>query len=81
MGRNKRDFHYPILRVSEKQAVYDYLCACREDFCKGRDKLKLMYKISPEDWIMKNIQYFQHCISGVDYAHARLKLPQPKAVK
>lgn len=81
MGRHKREFHYPVLRVQEKQVIYDYLCACREDFVKGRDKLKIMHKISPEEWIAKNIAYFTHCISGVDYAHAKLKLPSQKAVK
>lgn len=81
MGRKSREFQYPQLKIAEKQLVYDYLCACREDFVKGRDKLKIMHKISQEDWIAKNITYFNHCISGVDYAHAKLKLPSKKAVK
>jgi len=79
MGRNKREFPYPVLSTKEKQLIYDYLCACREDFTNGLARMKIMYKISKEDWILKNIQYFQHTISGVDYCHAKLRLPKNKA--
>lgn len=81
MGRKSREFQYPQLKIAEKQLIYDYLCACREDFCNGLTKMKIMYKLSGEEWIAKNIMYFQHCISSVDYAHAKLRLPQKQEAK
>jgi hypothetical protein len=75
MSRPKREFGYPKLSITEKELVYDFLCACREDFMNGMAKMKIMYKLSKEEWIQKNIMYFQHCISAVDYAHAKLRLP------
>ncbi len=78
MGRLKREFAYPQLNQEQKLMIYDYLCACREDFHKGMSKMKIMFKISKEEWIEKNIQYFQHCISCVDYCHAKLRLPKRK---
>lgn len=74
MSRNKREFPYPKLTQKDKELIYDYLCACREDFWNGREKMMIMWRISKEDWIQKNILYFQHCISAVDYCHAKLRI-------
>ena len=81
MSKTKRDFPYPKLNKAQKTLIYDYLCACREDFDRGRDKMIIMYKISREDWIQRNIIYFQHCMSAVDYAHSKLRLEFKKESK
>lgn len=81
MSKPKRDFPYPKLTKAQKTLIYDYLCACREDFDRGRDKMIIMYKISREDWIQRNIIYFQHCMAAVDYAHSKLRLEFKKEVK
>lgn len=79
MSKSKREFPYPKLNKEQKILIYDFLCACREDFDKGRSKMLIMFKISKEEWIQKNVVYFQHCMSAIDYCHAKIRLPKIKS--